>query len=139
MAKNGVPVLRKISDSSRAVASPEEDVRGRKVVSTEGDELGKVEDLLIDEEEGRVRFLLVEHGGFLGLGERKTFVPVDAVVDVRAEQVVTSQSRVRMADAPPYDPELADETRYYEDVFRYFGMAPFWGAGYVYPPYPHYR
>lgn len=34
-------------------------------------------DLLIDDQEHKVRFLLVEHGGFIGLGETKSFIPVD--------------------------------------------------------------
>ncbi|OII64967.1 PRC-barrel domain-containing protein [Streptomyces sp. CC53] len=139
MTTGNAPVLKKISESGQTVASPDEDVRGRKVVDAEGDEMGKVDDLLIDEQEGKVRFLLVEHGGFLGLGEKKTFVPVDAVVDVRDDVVAISRSRQQIADAPAYDPELVDESRYSEDVFRHFGMAPYWGAGYVYPPYPYYR
>ncbi|WP_236243455.1 PRC-barrel domain-containing protein [Streptomyces sp. CC228A] len=139
MTTGNAPVLKKISETDQTVAAADEDVRGRKVVNGEGDEMGKVDDLLVDEQEGKVRFLLVEHGGFLGLGEKKTFVPVDAVVDVRDDVVVVSQSRRQIADAPPYDPELVDESQYSEDVFRHFGMAPYWGAGYVYPPYPYYR
>jgi PRC-barrel domain len=41
-----------------------------------------VEDLLIDDRERKVRFLLVEHGGFLGLGETKSFIPVNAITRI---------------------------------------------------------
>ncbi|WP_228973582.1 PRC-barrel domain-containing protein [Streptomyces sp. DH12] len=95
-----------------------------------------MEDLLIDEHEEKVRFLLVEHGGFLGIGEKKTFIPVDAVTGVEADLVRISSSREHMAGAPAYDPDLVDEPRYSDDVFRDFGTAPFWGHGYVHPPFP---
>jgi len=40
--------------------------RGRTVVDRHRDEVGRVEDLLVDERENRVRFLRVGEGGFLG-------------------------------------------------------------------------
>ncbi|MFV0131936.1 PRC-barrel domain-containing protein [Streptomyces sp. HMX87] len=139
MTTGPIPTLKKISESDQAVAAPEHDVRGRKVVNGAGDELGKIGDLLIDEEERKVRFLLVEHGGFLGMGEKKTFIPVDAVTHVADEYVEIGSSQEQVTKAPEYDPELADESGYYDSVYTHYGFPPFWGPGYVYPPYPYYR
>ncbi|WOI61087.1 PRC-barrel domain-containing protein [Streptomyces fradiae] len=136
MANPGIPVLKKISESDQSVGSPEEDVRGRTVVNTAGEKLGTVEDLLIDEAEGKVRFLLVEHGGFLGLGQKKTFVPVDAVSAVGDDEVRVDRSREQVSGAPAYDPDLVEQDRYAHDVYRHFDVAPFWGPGYVYPTFP---
>ncbi|RST15983.1 PRC-barrel domain containing protein [Streptomyces sp. WAC05374] len=139
MTTHGVPILKKISDSDRTVASSEEDVRGRKVCGAAGDDLGTVEDLLIDEEEGKVRFLLVGHGGFLGIGEKSSFVPVDAVTRVTEDRVYVDRSREHVAGAPAYDPGLVDETSYYGQVYDHYGYGPFWGPGYVYPGFPLFR
>lgn len=138
MAANSVPVLKKISDSGQTVAAGDEDVRGRQVTDADGNDLGEVDDLLIDEVEHRVRFLLVEHGGFLGIGEKKSFVPVDAVTRVTDDRVHVGQSRDRVAEAPPYDPDVVDEETYYDRVYAHYGYPPFWGTGYVYPGYPYY-
>ncbi|MER5213596.1 PRC-barrel domain-containing protein [Streptomyces sp. NPDC002838] len=136
MAADKIPILRKISESDQAVASVDQDVRGRKVVNMVGDELGKVGDLLVDEEESKVRFLLVEHGGFLGIGEKKTFVPVDAVTEITADCVYVDQSREQVEGAPEYDPALVEEPDYYSLVYNHYRYPPFWGPGYVYPGYP---
>lgn len=139
MTASPIPILKKISESDQAVASPDHDVRGRKVVNKTGDEVGKVGDLLIDEQESKVRFLLVEHGGFLGMGEKKTFIPVDAVTSVTDEYVQINPSRDQVTGAPEYDPEIVDESHYYGSVYNHYGYLPFWGVGYIYPPYPYYR
>ncbi|MGW0777451.1 PRC-barrel domain-containing protein [Streptomyces sp. NPDC002835] len=139
MTTGPIPTLKKISESDQTVAAPEQDVRGRKVVNRAGDELGKIGDLLIDEEERKVRFLLVEHGGFLGMGEKKTFIPVDAVTHVADEYVQIDSSQEQVTKAPEYDPELADQSGYYDSVYTHYGFPPFWGPGYMYPPFPYFR
>ncbi|MER5213601.1 PRC-barrel domain-containing protein [Streptomyces sp. NPDC002838] len=68
MESGDIPVLTRLSDSPHVVSSPDEDIRGRKVTDRSGYELGKVGALGIDQEEQKVRFLVLEHGGFLGIG-----------------------------------------------------------------------
>ncbi|WP_432133750.1 MULTISPECIES: PRC-barrel domain-containing protein [unclassified Streptomyces] len=136
MQSGDVPVLTRISESRQAITATDEDVRGRKVTDRSGNELGKVGDLLVDEEERKVRFLLVEHGGFLGIGEKKSYIPVDAVADVTEDRVRIDRTRDQVADAPAYDPDLVDHDEFYDRVYQHYGYAPFWGVGYVYPPFP---
>ncbi|UWF77301.1 PRC-barrel domain-containing protein [Microbacterium neungamense] len=125
-----------LADSDRTVAE-EDDIRGRTVRDPDGEEIGKVEDLLVDTEENKVRFLVVASGGFLGLGEHRSYIPVDAVTGIRDDEVRIDQSRERLAGAPGYDPELINDREYNEGVFGYYGYTPFWAAGYVYPAYPY--
>jgi sporulation protein YlmC with PRC-barrel domain len=129
-------MLRPLSKSGRTVADPEADVRGRTVVDRSGEEVGRVDDLVVDDREERVRFLRVAEGGFLGLGAMHYLVPVDAVVAVDPERVRIDRDRSGMGDVPAYDPELADRRDYYDGVYGWWGAAPFWGGGYVYPPFP---
>jgi sporulation protein YlmC with PRC-barrel domain len=128
----------RLGDAKLTVADRAEDVRGRKVVDSGGDEMGTVDDLLVDEREHKVRFLEVASGGFLGLGETKVLVPVDAISDVRSDEVRINQSRQRVAGAPRYDPQLVDRD-YLGQLYGYYGYPPHWGPGYVYPRYPYYR
>ncbi len=131
--------LFRLSETAQTVADPGSDVRGRAVVDSKGDDIGKVDDLLVDDQESKVRFLRVGEGGFLGLGKQHYLVPVDAVVSIDPDRVHISRDRVRLADAPPYDPELADDPAYYAGVYGWWGYTPYWGAGYTYPGYPYYR
>jgi sporulation protein YlmC with PRC-barrel domain len=129
-------VLVNLSDTEQTVADPGQDVRGKHVKDSDGTDVGTVDDLLIDAEEGRVRFLRVTHGGILGFGATPSFVPVEAVTRVTEDEVLIDQSSDRISKAPRYDPELVDQTGYYTDVYGYYGYPPFWMANYVYPPFP---
>jgi len=129
--------LVKLSDTNLALADPSEDIRGRDVMDISGEELGEVDNLLIDEQEHKVRFLQVSSGGFLGLGATKFLLPVEAITRITEDTVYVNQSRERVASAPRYDPDLVDE-RYVTDIYGHYGYPPYWGPGYRYPPYPYY-
>ena len=131
--------LYRLSETYQTVADPAADVRGRHVVDSDGEEIGTVEDLLVDDEENRVRFLRIGQGGFLGIGKQHFLVPVDAVASVDSDRVHIDRDRARLADVPAYDPELAENEDYYSTVYGWWGYPPYWGAGYSYPPYPYVR
>ena len=130
--------LSKLSDSGQTVADAAEDIRGRKVKDKDGSDIGRVDDLLIDDRERKVRFLRVEHGGVLGFGETKSFIPVDAITRITKDNVYINHSRDHVAKTPRYDPDLVNELSYYGRVFGHYGYMPFWEAGYIYPAYPSY-
>jgi CBS domain-containing protein len=129
--------LLRLSDTQLTLADRSEDIRGRKALDMADEELGKIDDLLIDEREQKVRFLQVASGGFLGLGTTKFLLPVDAIMRITPDAVYINQTRERIAGAPRYDPELVDE-RYVSDLYGHYGYPPYWGLGYEYPPYPDY-
>jgi sporulation protein YlmC with PRC-barrel domain len=133
MTTNDNATLYTLGDRGQTIEGSANDVRGRKVKDKNGDGIGKVADLLVDDREGKVRFLLVEHGGFLGFGETKSLIPVDAVTKITEDEVIVDQSRERVAAAPGYDPDLVDDRTYHSSLYGYYGYAPYWGAGYMYP------
>jgi sporulation protein YlmC with PRC-barrel domain len=110
-----------LSDSEQMMTDPDQDIRGRKVRDRDGNELGKIDDLLIDQEHKKVRLLRVEHGGLFGIGATPLYIPVNAVERVTDDEVVISRSRVQVAEAPHYDPELIDGDKYFADLYRYYG------------------
>ena len=79
------PELIALGDSDLILAREDDDIRGRTVRDSSGGEVGEVDDLLIDTQDERVRFLVVASGGFLGIGAEKSYIPVDAVVGVDEE------------------------------------------------------
>ncbi len=131
--------LVKLGDTDLTVADPAEDVRGRAVVDRNGDEVGTVDDLLVDDRENKVRMLRVGAGGFLGIGEQHVLIPVEAVTRIDPDHVHIDRERAGLRDAPGYDPDLAYDEGYYGDVYGWWGYGPYWAPGYRYPAYPYYR
>lgn len=133
-----ISALVRLSDTTLSPADPAEDVRGRTVIDADGEEIGRVHDLFIDEEEKKARFLQVASGGVLGIGAQHFLVPVEAVAQVEDERVHISRNRARLHDVPAYDPELADHSDYYANVYGWWGFAPYGagGFGFVPPPPP---
>jgi len=131
--------LVKLGDTAHTVADPAEDIRDRHVVDRDGEDIGKVDALMIDEDEGRVRFLQVKGGGFLGIGDETVLIPVDAITRIEGDRVYVDQTRKHVAGGPRYDPELAEQPTYWENASSYYGYGAFWGPGYAYPaPYSGY-
>jgi sporulation protein YlmC with PRC-barrel domain len=129
----------KLGDTDRTIPNPDEDIRGRKVVDRNGEQLGKVTDLLIDDAAMRARFLIVEHGGILGIGATQSFIPVEAVTSIEEEGVQVATDLQTVAGAPVYDPEIALEPQYYENVYGYYGVTPYWTVGPDSREYPGYE
>jgi sporulation protein YlmC with PRC-barrel domain len=131
--------LLKLTEVDETVARADEDIRGRHVKDRNGEDLGKVKDLLVDQSENRVRVLEVASGGFLGIGQDTSLIPVDAITSITEDEVRIDQTRDHVAGAPAYDPELVRERDDYGDYLTYYGYGSWWGAGYRYPDYPYYR
>lgn len=129
--------LIRLRDSGFDVTNPAEDIRGRRVFDRDSEEIGKVDDLLIDEKERKVRFLEISSGGFLGIGDRKFLLPVDAITHINEDTVTVNQNRETISKAPEYNPALTDENDLIT-AYDHYGYSPFWGPGYIYPEYPFY-
>jgi sporulation protein YlmC with PRC-barrel domain len=125
--------LVRIEDTDLTVADPKEDIRGRKVTDASGEEIGKVKSLFVDQEEQEVRLSELERGGFLGLATEMRLIPLDAIEKVTEHEVRVGTTRDHVHAAPIYDPQVTYDARYYEDLYGYYGYAPYWAAG---PPYP---
>lgn len=135
MNEKPVGTLVKLTDSELVLANPSDDVRGRTVVDHNGDEVGDVDGILVDEAERKARFLQVGSGTFLGIGGKQRLIPVDAVTAVNGDKVHIDTSRDTVAESGEFHPDLIPERDYYEAVYKHYGYQPFWAAGYVYGPY----
>lgn len=133
MKEERTATLVRLSDSGQTVADPAEDVRGRTVHDHDGEKIGKVEDLLVDADARKVRFLRIEHGGIMGFGATPSFVPVDAVGRITDDEVHLARTSKDVAGAPAYDPDLVDQRPYFESLYGYYGYTPYWSPGYMYP------
>jgi sporulation protein YlmC with PRC-barrel domain len=96
-----------MGDSAFVAANPEDNLCGKDVYDPHGQRMGRVEDLYVDRQEREVRFLEVGAGGFLGIGERRFLVPVEAVTRVSEDQVIVEPERTEKAEGPaPFDTKV---------------------------------
>jgi sporulation protein YlmC with PRC-barrel domain len=69
-----------------------------------GDELGELEDLMVNWREGRVAYAVLSLGGFLGMGDKWFAVPLSALTINPVEQtVVIDVDREMLQVAPGFD------------------------------------
>ena len=90
------------------------------VYDRDGEKIGTVKDLYLDEEDKDVRFLDVGAGGLLGLGEKHFMVPMEAVTDT-GSVVTIEQSREKVEGSPELDTKGVPEDAYQHEVYDYYG------------------
>src|SRR5215203_4217518 len=102
------PGFVRLGDSDFVSANPEDDVRGKDVYDAQGQRIGSVEDLYIERKEREVRFLEVGAGGFLGIGDKRFLVPVEAVTQVTEDRVTIEHERTQKVEgSAPFDTKVA--------------------------------
>jgi sporulation protein YlmC with PRC-barrel domain len=86
------------------------DLKGGAVHSPNGEELGSVEDLVIDRASGAIRYLVLERGGVLGVGSRSLALPWSQVTPPGAADQAPGGGRpVLLASATPEQLEQMPE------------------------------
>jgi len=123
-----VPTFTRLRDLGRTVSSSDQDIRGLMVKDKGGYDVGKIESLLIDDVGEKVRFLEVASGGFLGLGVRTSFIPVEAITGITADGVFISHTREHVLGAPRYHPGVvATDPDYFFSLYPYYGYEGYLG------------
>jgi hypothetical protein len=122
------PRFVKLSRSDAAITYVDHDLRGCAVLTIEGDQIGVINDLLIDLEDQRVCFLDVESNGFLGMGEHRSLIPIEAMSGFDAQCVFVDHSSDHVFAAPIHNPHVVETMPYLNDVYEYYGYAPPWAA-----------
>ena len=65
--------------------------KGQKITGSGGKEIGSVEDFVINKDSGKIEFVVVASGGFLGIGERLRLVAHDSLEPMAAAEGFTAQ------------------------------------------------
>ncbi len=123
--------LVRLGDSDFKLEDPWEDIRGRDVYDRDGDQIGSVAELYVDREERKVRFLMIDSGGFLGtaIGQTHRMIPVEAITDAEEDRVTIEPGKDKVAGAPPFDADVVPESDYQRDVYDHYGYGyPDWGV-----------
>lgn len=104
-----------------------DDIRGKAVHGRDGDELGTIARLILDERTGQIAYIILSSGGFLGLGQSYHPIPWSAFrYDETGGGYVAAIDKRLLEGAPSFRPDSApvfDET-YGRRVTEYYRAAP---------------
>lgn len=103
---------------------------GDRVVNSMGEDLGKLEELMLDLDNGCVAYAVLSFGGVLGIGDKLFAIPWSAMtVDTDRKVLVLDIDRTRLEMAPGFDknnwPKNLDRDWMLE-VYRFYGTEPYW-------------
>jgi sporulation protein YlmC with PRC-barrel domain len=102
---------------------------GDKVISTEGEDLGKFEDLMIDLAEGRIAYAALSFGGFLGMGDKLFAIPWKALtLRVHEHAFVLDIPKEVLENAVGFDKDNwpATSRESLSSIYNYYGYQPYW-------------
>ncbi len=104
-----------------------DDIRGKAVHGRDGDKLGTIAKLILDERTGQIAYVILSSGGFLGLGQSYHPIPWSAFrYDETEGGYVAAIDKRLLEGAPSFRPDSApvfDET-YGRRVTDYYRTAP---------------
>src|SRR5688572_7553170 len=108
---------------------------GDKVYNNEDDSLGQIKDVMLNLNDGKIEYVVIEYGGFLGIGEKYFAVPFKALaLDTSRHAFILGQKKEVLENAPGFDKDHWPETNSHEmeKTYRYWGsfMGPNTGSEY---------
>jgi sporulation protein YlmC with PRC-barrel domain len=97
----------------------------RKVRNLENESVGKIEDLMIDANDGRIVYAVLSFGGFLGMGNKLFAVPWPSLTfDTVRDEFVLNVDKDKLKSAPGFDktdwPNMS-EPRWRNEIHRHYG------------------
>ena len=103
---------------------------GNRVRNAASEDLGKIEEIMIDVNAGRIAYAVLSFGGFLGIGDKLFAVPWDSLVlDGSAQEFILDVEKEVLENAPGFDkdnwPDMADAT-WGTEIHGHYGKKPYW-------------
>lgn len=105
---------------------------GNKVISSDGEHVGKISDIMLDVRGGRIAYAVLATGGFLGIGDKLHAIPWSVLtLDTDDRCFVLDAPVERIRNAPGFDkdhwPSMAD-VQWGASVHAYYNRSPYWAV-----------
>lgn len=107
---------------------------GCRVENSKGENLGKIESLMLDLGEGRILYAVLSFGGFLGMGGKLFPVPTNAIQfrmdeNGKLDRCIIDIDKESLKNAPGYErdnlPSTTDRS-FALTVYSHYGVTPWW-------------
>jgi sporulation protein YlmC with PRC-barrel domain len=105
-------------------------LKGDKVVNAAGDDIGKVNEIMLDVATGRVAYAVLSFGGFLGMGDKLFAIPWERLALDEDQKVFRLNiDKATLERAPGFDkdnwPDMANPD-FGRQVYSYYHSKPYW-------------
>ncbi|MGU7782060.1 PRC-barrel domain-containing protein [Burkholderia sp. PU8-34] len=105
-------------------------LEGDKVLTADGDDVGKLKEIMLDVGSGRIAYAVLSSGGLLGIGDKLLAVPWNALtLDTEHKCFLLSVTTEQVRNAPGFDkdhwPALADP-QWAGPIHDYYSSVPYW-------------
>jgi sporulation protein YlmC with PRC-barrel domain len=112
------------------IVAAKKTVIGSNVVNKQNEDLGKIEDLVLDAGAGRIAYAVLSFGGFLGMGDKYFAIPWNAFhFNLSENRAVLNVEKRLLENAPGFDkdnwPNMADSA-WGSSIYKHYGYAPYW-------------
>jgi sporulation protein YlmC with PRC-barrel domain len=109
---------------------PVSKLEGMRVKNFQGEDVGKIESVMIDVFSGRIAFAVLSFGGIMGIGEKHFAVPwASLTVDADQEIIQMDVHLDLLKKAPGFDKENTPNTPnglWYREVYDFYHVPPYW-------------
>lgn len=112
------------------VVRASEDVVDKEVKNSAQEDLGTIREVMLDKVSGKVAYVVLESGSFLGMGGKLFAIPWNSIsYDKEDECFILNVDKDRLRDAPGFDkdnwPDMEDRT-WGQSISDFYGSKPYW-------------
>lgn len=105
---------------------PATEIKGSRVVNVKEENLGKIEEVMIDSEQGRIAYVVLSFGGLLGMGNKLFAIPWESLEYNRGDYILRLDKSI-LKKAEGFDEEAWNLTRdELVSVYKRCGIQPYW-------------
>lgn len=105
-------------------------ITGTDVINHNGEDIGKIEEVMIDTRMGHIAYVVLSFGGIMGLGNKLFAIPWGAfMIHSENEKFVLNVAKEKLEEADGFDkddwPDMAD-LKWRAGIYDYYGSKPYW-------------
>ncbi|MBF0526394.1 MAG: PRC-barrel domain-containing protein [Deltaproteobacteria bacterium] len=110
---------------------PASKIIGETVVNRQNENVGKIDELVIDAKRNRIAYAVLSFGGFMGMGNKLFAMPWEALeFSPTKNKLILNVDKESLKTAPGFEkgdkwPDFAD-TVWGESIYKYYNCTPPW-------------
>jgi sporulation protein YlmC with PRC-barrel domain len=103
---------------------------GNKVVNPKGENIGKINEIMLDLDHGTISYAVLQFGGVMGMGDKLFAIPWQALeIDGDKKRFILRVDKKVLDKAEGFDqdnwPDAADY-KWLAETYGYYGYDPYW-------------
>jgi sporulation protein YlmC with PRC-barrel domain len=100
-------------------------LKGMNVKNRNNENIGEIQDLMIDMDTGEISYAVLSFGGFMGIGDKYFAVPVEAMeISPDSNEVTMDISKEQLENAPGFNKDnwpMEASPEFVETVYEHYG------------------